>query len=500
MKKITFSLIFIVVFLTLFIMPKVNAYNSTTKLVQDQKVIINHNVTDESAKNIGNSGYYSTTIDKLTESGLNNNSEINPILNYRQNLVVNDPMEPQAYLNLLNAENFWDITADASGEVIALIDGGIALNHEDLVDRWAINIDEFGVTENEGPIPNCTSRGLDLDKSCNNLDDDGNGYVDDWRGWDFAWSDNDPMVGTTSPDAPGVNHATLIAGLIGATGNNAVGIASLNWQSKIMPLQIFTDEGDASTLELAEAISYAIDMNVDVINLSLGSDTVDPTIESLLETANDNGIIVVAAVGNCSGESYAENGCSTEGQMLYPSTSDYVIAVGASNLDDTWASFSGRGPEIDILALGSGSIITTDYSSANPTSMYSGSVYGSSYSAPLVSSLAAKLLSVWPNASPSDTRAIIIDSAIKPTGMLGNLFTTSYGFGRVNPVLALNRAGLCKNIVNASDINCDGSVNLLDLSLLSSQWQKQNTGRSDVNKSGLVDLLDLSLIASRWGQ
>lgn len=500
-KKIPSFLLFVGFLISFLGIYDVNAVSRSVELLieEDQEVIVDKKINGSSVKAIGNSNYYSANVSDIKDSQIEN-IQLNPILKYRQNLVVNDPFEPQSYLDLLGADAFWDISVDASSKVIALIDGGLSLNHEDLVNRWAINGGEFGPTEQEGVTPNCTSRGLTLDKNCNNIDDDGNGYVDDWRGWDFAWSDNDPMVGTTNPNALGVNHATLVAGLIGATGDNSIGVASLNWQSKILPLQIFTDDGAASTLELAEAISYAIDMDVDVINLSLGSTEVDPTIESLLETAYDNGIVVVAAVGNCSGPFYVDNGCLSEGQMLYPSFSEYVIAVGASDLDDNWADFSGRGVELDILAPGSGDIITTDYSSINPTSIYSDDVYGSSYAAPIVSGLVAQIMSVWPDATFDELRSVIVDSTVKPSGMLGRVFTSYYGFGRLNPLEAVNRALSCRDVSLGSDINCDGLVNLLDLSLLSSQWLVYNTGRTDVNQSGLVDLLDLSLIASRWGQ
>ena len=166
----------------------------------------------------------------------------------------------------------------------------------------------------------------------------------------------------------------------------------------------------------------------------------------------------------------------------------------------TYASFSSRGQSLDLVAPSTGAMKTTNYLSTNEVSTYSSSVSGTSFSTPLVTSVVATLLSAWPTATSNDIRSVLIDSAVKPTGMSGALFSESYGFGRLDPISALNRANKCKDILITSDFNCDGAVNLLDLSLLSSQWQIQNTGRTDSNNSGLVDLLDLSLLASKWGQ
>ncbi|HZJ34968.1 MAG TPA: S8 family serine peptidase [Candidatus Angelobacter sp.] len=502
MKKIAYFSFIVAVILSVFLVVSgSNAKVSTVVHLDDnQEVIVNTDIAGKTTKQIGKSGYFATTMADVRKSGLSDSVEISPVQSYRQNMVVNDPLEPQAYLGLLNASILWDLMPDTSNRVVAVIDGGFALNHEDLVGRWATNSLEQGATATEGPVPNCTSRGLSLDKSCNNIDDDGNDFIDDWRGWDFAQSDNNPQVGTTNPTAESINHATLVSGIIGATGNNSVGGASLNWQTKILPLQIFTDEGAATTYELGQAISYAIEQNVDVINLSLGSDAIDPAIESLLVTANAKGIIVVASVGNCGGETYVENGCLYEGQTMYPATSNYTIAVGSTDFDDVQTDFSSRSTMIDVVAPAAGVIRTTDYLSTNDVSAYSSYIAGTSFAAPIVSSMMAILRTVWPTATVSDLRAAIVDSAYKPNGMSGSLFTDRYGFGRIQPVDALIRASECKDILIPSDINCDGAVNLLDLSLLASQWQQQYTGRTDSNSSGLVDLLDLSLLASKWGQ
>jgi subtilisin family serine protease len=500
MKILTYIIAIPVAFvLVLLAVNGVNAVSSDIKLDENQTVIVDKPIDGDGVKQIGDSGYYVTTVANL-KNNQTDEIKIFPILDYKTELLAVDAINEQAYLDVLGAETFWDNVPDASGQVVAVIDGGFALSHEDMVDRWAINSLEKGVTATEGAAPNCTSRALPLDKSCNNIDDDSNGYIDDWRGWDFIQTDNDPSAGSTDPTADGVNHGVVVAGLIGVTGNNSIGTASLNWQSKIMPLQIFSDEGNATSLELYEAIAYAIDQGVDVINLSLGTADPDSFIDALLEEARDAGIVVVAAAGNCGGSSYALNGCDYEGQMLYPATSEYVISVGATDMNDIQADFSSRSALLDVTAPGSGLIVSSDFTSTNEIDAYTSEAYGTSFATPIVSGLMAILRAEWPSATYDDLRAILVDSANKPSGMAGNLFTSRYGFGRIDPVSALAKANICKIILLDSDYNCDDNVNLLDLSLLASQWQKQYTGRTDSNSSGLVDLLDLSLLASQWGQ
>ncbi len=407
------ALVFTAVISVFFAVSIVGAKSTnSTRLNVDQKIIIDKKINDNT-KNIGNSGYYLASVKDIESS----NVVINPILKYRTNMIVDDPYEPQDYLVLLDVETFWDNMPDSSGIVVANIDGGVVLDHEDLNGRLAINELEFGVTETEGPEPNCTSRTLAIDKSCNNIDDDINGYVDDWRGWDFAQSDNDPRAGTLNPSSVAVGHGSETAGLIGMAGNNAIGAASINWQSKILPIQIFTDNGEATTIELAEGIDYAIQQGVDVINLSLGTENSDPTIDTLLQQAYDAGIIVIVSAGNCGGADYLMNGCSYEGQLMYPASSSYAISVGASDLVDDQAIFSSRGPDLDLLAPGNGDSISVTYALANETSAYATGLFGTSFASPIVSGLAAVLKAEWSAATVNDIRSLLVDSALKTPSM-----------------------------------------------------------------------------------
>jgi subtilisin family serine protease len=470
------------------------------RLAADEKVIVKSDSPISSGQQIGDTEYYVTTADEARKARSKNPETQTHAVQKYVSTSTNDPLEPQAYLTLLGADSAWNITTGDSDTVVAVVDSGVAFDHEDLAGRWFENPDEIGPTSSEGPPPNCTSRSLPLDKSCNNLDDSGNGFVDDWRGWDFANNDNDPSAGSTNPSGDTVQHGTAVTGMVGATGDNGVGVASLNWNTRILPLQIFTDDGEATTIEVADAIAYAIDMEVDVINLSLGTNSLDAVIEGLLEDAWSAGIVVVAAAGNCGGSSWAANGCNFQGQMLYPATSDYAISVVGTTLSDTRASFSSQGSMADIGAPATGSIRTTLYDPGDELGAYSGSIAGTSFATPIVSGMAASIMGIWPDASPQEVRAAMIDSARKLSQMNGAAHTNQHGFGRLRPAQALTLAQNCSQPVMPEDINCDGKVDILDLSILASQWQLDRTGRSDINGSGGTDLLDLSLLASKWGQ
>jgi subtilisin family serine protease len=501
LKIIKLTSVFVVFLLSVTLFSSDWAYSDSGHKISNDELVIVRGLNANNAKDKkmlhGSDKVLLRADEARALRGRNPNIEILPVLSYRP--TTNDPLEPQQYLTLLEASDVWSIGTGNSNTVVAVIDSGVALEHEDLENRWFINSGEFGATTDEGPAPNCTSRGLTLDRSCNNIDDDSNGLVDDFRGWDFAGNDNDVSAGETNSSGAGVGHGTAVSGFVGATGNNGVGVASVNWGASILPIQVFDDDGNATTVELAQGIAYALEMGADVINLSLGTTATDNVIEDLLDVAEEIGVTVVAAAGNCGGVNYAFNGCSFEGQMLYPATNPYTIAVAATDINDVQASFSSEGSTVDIAAPGTGQLRTTLYSSSSSTGVYSSSISGTSFSAPIVSGAVALVKDVWPDANAREIRAIFVDSALRVSGMNGELFTEEYGYGRIQPYEALQLAQSCLNASFSEDINCDDAVDLLDLSILASQWNVVRSGRSDINLSGRTDLLDLSLLASRWG-
>lgn len=339
-------------------------------------------------------------------------------------------------LQRMNAPAAWNVSTGSPSTVVAVIDTGFALEHEDLKDSWFINSAETGMTTSGDT---CWT-GVSADKRSNNCDDDTNGYVDDYRGWNFYLQDNNPQTGRDNPNGAGVAHGTETSGLVGAAGNNGKGIATLSWATKIMPLQALSDDGPGYTSDVAAAIYYAVDNGASAINLSLGGTDYDPWIEDAVDYAYANNIPVIAAAGNCG--TGTESGCEglPAGTMLYPALFDHVISVGASDTNNQRASFSSYGPRLDIVAPGSGTIVSPTWTPANGTSLYSGALYGTSYASPQVASLVALIKAIRPTSSINDIRALVMATASKPTSMNGALYTNQHGHGVANAGQALNTA------------------------------------------------------------
>lgn len=352
-------------------------------------------------------------------------------------LTANDPGYASNWaIQKVNAPSAWNISTGNGQTVVAVIDTGFALNHEDLKDNWQINDGESGPTT----IGDECWSGVVQDKKTNNCDDDGNGYVDDWRGWNFSIGDNNPMAGRTNPTGAGVTHGTETSGLVGATGNNGLGITAINWNTKIMPLQALSDDGPGYTSDIAAAIYYAVDNGADVINMSLGGSDPDPDLKAATDYAYANNVIVVAAAGNCG--TGTEQGCSglPAGIIGYPALNNHVISVGATTATDQRASFSSYGADLDIVAPGSGTINSPIWTAGNSTSLYASSLYGTSFASPQVASLASLIKSVRPNSSVDDITALILATATKPSTMNGALYTNELGHGIINASAALNVA------------------------------------------------------------
>ncbi len=403
-----------------------------------------------------------------------------PKEHYYQALVTpNDPLytgttyAPWA-LQHTNAPGAWNVS---TGEpvVVAVIDTGFALQHEDLVDVWYKNPGENGMTtlSQDARGATCTQG---VDKSVNGCDDDNNGYTDDWRGWNFNGTykptadpcsptglgtyvaNNNPQAGTSGVDIEyaeaktcfgidsgdpfeAVSHGTSTAGLTGAATNNGKGIATYNWNTKIMPLQALDDAGGGWTSRLVAAIRYAVDNGASVINLSFGGSDIDPSMQSAIQYAYAHNVVVVAAAGNCG--TGTEQGCdpAAPGAMAYPALYPHVIAVGATTSTDTRANFSSYGRGLDVVAPGSGAIVSPLVSRGatpnNPATFnyqtaYATSLYGTSFASPIVASLASLIRSERPGSSVDDIVALIDASATKVPAMNGAIFDSQYGHGLIN--------------------------------------------------------------------
>jgi subtilisin family serine protease len=302
----------------------------------------------------------------------------------------------------IDAELAWNITTGSSSIVVAVLDSGLKWDHPDIDSRVWRNGDEI---------------------AANGVDDDGNGYVDDVRGWDFANDDNDPM------DDEG--HGTNVAGIIGAESNNGRGYAGVDWHARIMPLKNLDDSGYGLYSWWAASIRYAADNGADVINMSEGGSASSPMLRTAIDYAHAAGCIVVAAAGN-------DNGRGLDYPAAYPNT----IAVGATDTDDSranpffWGGGSNYGSSLDVVAPGN-YVYGLSHSGNNQYNTYWG---GTSQAVPHVSGLATLLLAQDPSRSFNQVRDIIrntADDRVGPESEDTPGFDIYYGYGRINALRAL---------------------------------------------------------------
>lgn len=428
------------------------------------EIAVNHtsNSAQPDSQKIANVHIKSTAPSFTTRSGITY-----PLRTYKALSVdtPNDPYANQWWTTNIGLDTAWTVDPGTTQTTVAVIDTGFALNHEEFVNRWSINAGEQGPTTQQAasklncsdrsmPLNqscnlidddldgivdnetgattfenisqlNCSDQGLSIDKSCNLVDDDKNGYSDDVTGWDFINYDRSVQAGETNEYGSGTDHATKVSGVLAANGSNSKGIAGVNLYTKILPLQAIDDDSYGNSISVAEAIYYAVGRNVDVINLSLGSDESDDYTRQAIQYAIDSGVIVVAASGN--------DGCNC---MIYPANYPEVIAVGSYNSTGSYSSFSSYGNNLDIIAPGE-DIRTATWTRTNQISSYSSSVSGTSFSAPIVSGLLALARSYQPAASWGElTNALLSTSyhdGLSPTNPWGQRIGS--GFVRANNLI-----------------------------------------------------------------
>ncbi len=292
----------------------------------------------------------------------------------------------QTYLQIVRAEAAWDIQRASPEIIVGVIDTGIDYHHPDLRDALWIN---------PGEDLNGDSR-VDPE-DFNGLDDDGNGFIDDLRGWDFTDAPSFPDGGDFEiPDNDPFDengHGTSVAGIIGATGDNRIGIAGLAFGCRIMNLRAGTSLGFLEEDDVAAAVVYAVENGARIINMSFGDDVASPLLRDVMQFAYNQNCVLVAAAGN-----------SRSDQIHYPSGFSETISVGATNDDDQLASFSNYGSSVDVVAPGVNLLTTALNNTYRPFSC-------TSASAPLVSALAALILSKTPALSNEAVKGLILSTA-----------------------------------------------------------------------------------------
>lgn len=294
-----------------------------------------------------------------------------------ESFTPNDPYYAnQYYLNRINIPQVWD-SQQGGDAVVGIIDSGLDFLHPDLQQSYFINTGEFG-----------------NGKETNGIDDDNDGFVDNWRGWNFVDNNNNPT------DDNIFSHGTCVAGIVSAGFNNGIGISSVTGGTKSLIMRCFNSQGIGYEDQIATAILYGVMQGVKVFNFSFGDYIYSELLRDVVKYAYSKNVTIVCSAGN-----------DNSSVLHYPSSFEEVISVAASDELDRKATFSAYGVTVDLFAPGV-NILTT--SRVGQGSQEYGNNYmlanGTSFSAPIVAGIASILKAKNPNLTNEEIRGILVSS------------------------------------------------------------------------------------------
>jgi subtilisin family serine protease len=369
----------------------------------------------------------------------------------------------------IDAPEAWDIFTGSPGITIAITDTGIDYGHIDL---------QANIWNNPGE----TGDGKETD----GVDNDGNGYIDDWRGWDFVNFDNDPMDDNAYWEYEQyreIYHGTHVAGIAGAKANNNEGVAGICWDVKLMALKMLNDRGEGTLANAINAIDYARASGANIINASWGGYSYAISLYRAIERTKAAGILVIAAAGN-------EN-LDTDSTTHYPSGYDLdnIISVLSTDHNDAKSGFSNYGYySVDLGAPGG-----SDSSSNNPANIFSTKYHdryqylaGTSMATPFVSGTAALVLGQRPNLDWWQNKTILL----KSVDVIQSLNLKTLSSGRLNAHSALLYP---TPVLPTAPTNLAGSASsngdTFDITLIWTDNSNNESGFNIYMKTGNVFLL-----------
>lgn len=293
---------------------------------------------------------------------------------YRTFKTPDDPSFSDLWnLTIISAPEAWDLQTGDRANIVGVIDTGVDLDNEDL---------EANIWKNPGESGD--------GKESNGIDDDGNGFIDDYRGWDFINDDNNPNDDN--------DHGTHVSGTLGAVGDNGIGIVGVNWEVSIMALKFLGADGSGSLDDAIGAILYATNNGAKVLSNSWGGGGRSQALEDAIKFANDNGVLFIAAAGNA--------GTDNDSSPSYPASYEVenVIAVANNTSSDRLASSANFGKNSVHLAAPGTDILSTVRN--NGYQRFS----GSSMSTPHVSGAAALIWAQYPGISSNQVKIRLLGS------------------------------------------------------------------------------------------
>lgn len=391
--------------------PEFQTLRKSSKIEQIEKLYPNHKTilkTKATKNHIDLSTIYRLTFDvnkdpyKIIRQLLNSNYVEYAEPEYINQLAYSpaDSLNNQQwYLDAIKAYDAWDIQTGDTTVVIAIVDTGSDLDHEDLVDDFAYNYND--------PI--------------NGIDDDNDGYIDNFNGWDVANNDNNTSFGNSG-------HGTNVAGIASASTDNAVGISGCGFNSKILSIRIDNDINGRLT-GAYEGIIYAADHGAFIINNSWGGYNYSRLAQDIINYAAINkGALVICAVGN--GPFTGPNvGKGTE-QRFYPAAYENVFSVGSLIEGDTVKETSNYGYWVEVFAPGEDMLTTA----ANGSYGNNG---GTSMAAPVVAGVAALVKSQFPSYSAEQVKQKIMNTCDDIYAINEARYQNKLGEGRINAYKAL---------------------------------------------------------------
>lgn len=359
--------------------------------------------------------------------------------------VPNDLYYPQSsYLHVMQSEQAWDLHKGEDGAeaiVLAVVDTGVNWKHADLIDNIWHNLGEDFDQDGSTLFYNGSAWVFDPG-DVNGIDDDENGYIDDFIGWDFMLTSagdesNDPIDGS--------GHGTNVAGLADSRTNNSVGVASLPWNVKLMPISC-TFPGSGNLYKSADAFIYAAENGAHVINFSAGSANYSQSYEDAIAYVTGLGTIFVAAAGN-----------NNTSAVFYPAGYPNVLAVAAVLNSGVKAPISSYGAFVDVCAPTDGLYAPSAGGGYNTTTLGN----YTSYASPSGAAMSSLIRSAHPNWTNEQVINQLIATcvdidAINPSyvNMLGDGMLNAYNaLSMLNPVPDQGLRLELKEVLPPSDAN-----------------------------------------------